>query len=681
MRAFLLIWLAVLGLALGRPAPAATSDRLAAALALPHASGLTGARDAPSFAWVEDRAGVRNLWVGGPGRPGRPLTAYAQDDGQQLHGLALSPDGASLAFVRGGDAAYADAEELPNTATAPVAPAQQIFVVPTAGGTAILIGEGHSPVFSPTGDRLAYTRRGELWLWQSGGQPQRLARLGGDVGSLSWSPDGARLLFTEDRGEHSLVGLLDLAQPRLRYIDPGFGQSVEPVFSLDGGQVAFIRYIAPPAGAGPDSGPYWSIRVADVATGGARILWSAPAGPGGRYAGTRGRNLFWSRDGSLVFPWERTGWLHIHAIDARRGGSPRALTSGAFEVETFLLDREGGALIYAANPSEIDGRQVWRRPLGGGAPVRLGRGDGIQSLPAVAGDALAVIATDATRPAYPALLADRLTPLRDPAAMAGAVTPEAVTFRAEEGLTVRGQFFRARGCTRCPALVYVHGGPRRQMLLGFHPSLYYSHAYAMNQHLAASGYHVLAVNYRGGTGYGLAWRDAPETGREGASEYRDILGAGRWLAAQGGVDPTRIGIWGGSWGGYLAALALARDSGLFASGVDLHGVHSLLRPVPNSLSPQAQEQARQLQWTSSPLAAIDRWRSPVLLIHGDDDRNVPFSQSLLLARELAARRIPYRELVLPNERHTFFRHQSWLAALGATEAFLDETLKQKRPLQ
>jgi dipeptidyl aminopeptidase/acylaminoacyl peptidase len=219
------------------------------------------------------------------------------------------------------------------------------------------------------------------------------------------------------------------------------------------------------------------------------------------------------------------------------------------------------------------------------------------------------------------------------------------------------------------------------MLLGFHPSGYYSKAYIMNQHLAAQGYHVLAVNYRGGTGYGADFRDAPETGREGASEYRDILAAGLWLRGRAEVDPERIGIWGGSWGGYLTALALARDSDLFASGVDFHGVHSMLRPVPSTLSPAAQDRARQLQWDSSPLGAIEGWRSPVLLIHGDDDRNVDFSQSLVLARELTARSIPYRELVFPNERHSFFRHQSWLDSLRATEEFLDLTLMRKQPLR
>jgi len=680
-RTIVRLCLAVLGLSLVQPASAQPqSDRLAELLALPVASNLTGARDVPLFAWVENAAGVRNIRVAARGQAARQLTAFTADDGQQLYGLAFSPDGASLAFVRGGDEEFPDQEGLPNTGAAPLTPQQKLFMVASEGGTPLEIGQGHSPVFSPDGARLAFTRRGEIWLWTRDGEARRIARVDGDVGRLSWSPDGTRLLFSEDRGEHSYVALLDADGRELRYLDPGLGQSIEPVFSPDGRRIAFMRTMSPPTGAPPNSGAWWSIRVVDLATGEARALWSAPPGQGGRYAGTRSRNLFWSASGQILFPWERSGWLHVYALDATRGGEPRALTSGDFEVETFVLDRARDALLYAANADGIDSRHIWRRPLGGGAAQRLGGREGMHFFPTIGGGEIAAIATSVSNPAHPVLLGERVSPLAEVPAASGMVTPEDVVFRAADGLEVRGQLFRARGAGRHPALVFIHGGPRRQMLLGFHPSGYYSKTYAMNQHLASLGYNVLAVNYRGGTGYGQAFRDAPETGREGASEYRDILAAGQWLAARSDVDPARIGLWGGSWGGYLTALGLARDSDLFAAGVDLHGVHSMLRPVANTLSPEAQLRARQLQWESSPLGAIERWRSPVLLIHGDDDKNVDFSQSLLLARELTARGIPYRELVFPNERHSFFRHESWLRALNATGDFLDLTLSRREPL-
>jgi dipeptidyl aminopeptidase/acylaminoacyl peptidase len=660
------------------PAPAAESDPLAAALALPVASELVGARDAPRFAWVESEAGVRNIWFAEAGRAARRLTDFAEDDGLQLYDLDLAGDGIRLAFVRGGDPDARD-DALPNAASQAVPPRQQIFVAPTGGGGGPEpVGEGHSPTFSPDGERVAFTRRGEIWLWQRGGEARKLASAGGEIRRLQWSPDGKRLLFVSHRGDYSFIALLDPAASRIRFLDPGLGFSVEPVFSPDGGKVAYIRHFDHPAGASPDSGPYWSIRIADVATGAAHQAWAAPPGIGARYYESRGRDLFWSADGQLIFPWERSGWLHPYALDAAGGGAPRDLTPGAFEVEMFLLGADGRSLVWAGNQGDLNRRHIWRRPLAGGAPMQVTAGSGIESAPVLGGTALAVIAAGAARPAHVALADRGLRPLKPVPSASGFVTPEPVLFRAADGVEVHGQLFRARGPGRRPAVVYVHGGPRRQMLLGFHPSAYYSNAYVLNQHLAARGYHVLAVNYRSGTGYGTAFRDAPGLARAGASEYRDVLAAGRWLEAREDVDPRRIGIWGGSWGGYLAALALARNSDLFAAGVDFHGVHSMLRPVPNNLSPDAQAAARQLQWESSPLGAIEGWRSPVLLIHGDDDRNVDFSQSVLLARELAARRIPFRELVFPNERHSFLLHAHWLASFRAAETFFEETLKAPR---
>jgi dipeptidyl aminopeptidase/acylaminoacyl peptidase len=677
IRAGLGLMVCALGLAIARPATA--QDALAEALALPVASALAGARDSARFAWVESAAGVRNVWTAERGSPARRVTAFASDDGQQISDLVLSADGSSLAFVRGGDAEFPD-DRLPNAASDAAPPKQQLFVAQTAGGGPAPVGEGHSPEFAPSGNRLAFTRDGEIWLWDRSGGARKLATVTGEVRRLQWSPDGSRLLFVDHREDYSFVALFDVAQQRLKYLDPGLGFSEEPVFSPDGRQVAFVRYFTPPADAPSESGPYWSIRVADAASGAGRQLWAAPAGMGGRWMGTRSRNLFWSADGQIVFPWERSGWIHPYAIDAGKGGNPRDLTPGAFEVEAFLLGPDQRSIIYAANAGDLNRRHVWRRPLSGAGAVQSTSGDGIESAPTVAGDALAVIATDVSRPAFPALVGTSLSPLGRVAAARGFVAPEPVVFRAEDGVEVHGQLFRGRGSGKKPALVYIHGGPRRQMLLGFHPSGYYSNAYVMNQHLASKGYDVLAVNYRSGTGYGAAFRDAPEIGRGGASEYRDVLAAGRWLAARPEVDRSRIGVWGGSWGGYLTALAVARDSELFASGVDFHGVHTLLRAVPDSLSPDAQLAARRLQWQSSPMAAIDRWRSPILLIHGDDDKNVSFSQSVLLARELAARRIPFRDLVFPNERHGFFRHAHWLESLRATEAFFDRTLVRKQPL-
>src|SRR3989442_14045667 len=119
----------------------------------------------------------------------------------------------------------------------------------------------------------------------------------------------------------------------------------------------------------------------------------------------------------------------------------------------------------------------------------------------------------------------------------------------------------------------MHGGPMREMLLGWHYRDYYHNSYAMNQYLASRGYMVLSVNYRSGIGYGRAFRLAPHRGARGASEYQDIVAGAKYLQSRDDVDKKRIGLWGGSYGGYLTALGLARNSDIFAAGVDFHGVH------------------------------------------------------------------------------------------------------------
>ncbi|HSU84603.1 MAG TPA: prolyl oligopeptidase family serine peptidase, partial [Thermoanaerobaculia bacterium] len=304
------------------------------------------------------------------------------------------------------------------------------------------------------------------------------------------------------------------------------------------------------------------------------------------------------------------------------------------------------------------------------------------------GKALAYLSSGARRPARPVIevieagggaardLAPELIPAGFPES--SLVEPEPVILSASDGLRIHGQLFLPPGAKkgeRRPALLFFHGGSHRQMLLGWHYIEYYNHAYAMNQYLASRGYVVLSVNYRSGIGYGLKFREAPSQGAGGASEFNDVLGAGLYLRSRPDVDPARIGLWGGSYGGYLTAMGLARASNLFAAGVDLHGVHDWNEGIRNFIPDYhpTPEQER-LAFESSPNAWLDDWRSPVLLIQGDDDRNVFFSQTVRLTEALRARKVHVEELVFPDEIHGFLRTASWLAAYRAAAEFFDRQL-------
>jgi dipeptidyl aminopeptidase/acylaminoacyl peptidase len=265
------------------------------------------------------------------------------------------------------------------------------------------------------------------------------------------------------------------------------------------------------------------------------------------------------------------------------------------------------------------------------------------------------------------------------------VIPKKVVYKSPDGLNIHAQLFEAAGgAAKKPAIIYVHGGPPRQMLLGWHYSDYYTNAYSQNQYLASRGYIVLSVNYRLGIGYGHDFHRPPNAGVQGASEYLDVKAGAEYLQRLPQVDPRRIGIYGGSYGGYLTALALARDSQLFAAGVDIHGVHNWTaeRAAPllearYEKAPDAQK-ALDVAWQSSPVSSIDKWKSPVLLIHGDDDRNVRFSQTTDLVRRLDKAGVSYEELIIPDDTHHFMRFANQVRVNAAVVSFFDRVFGMNR---
>ncbi|HSM60754.1 MAG TPA: prolyl oligopeptidase family serine peptidase [Longimicrobiales bacterium] len=684
-------------LALLLQAPGGLRAQITVDEALSHsfASGLVASADHDAVAWVENRMGARNVWVaGGPEWRGRQLTTWTEDDGQALSGLAFTPDGTRVLFVRGG--APNRGGEIPDPLSTPEVEDRAVWSVPAAGGEPRRIVEAGGFTLAPDGARMAYVRGREIWAvgLEDGAEPTRLATIRGNAGSLTWSPDGALLAFVSGRGDHAFVGVLDPARGTVRYLDPGLANDGSPAWSPDGSRIAFLRvphehvvHLFAPRREGLP----FSIRVADVHDGQGREVWRAREGRGSAFSGIDAeRQIFWGAGDRIVFPWEGDGWKHLYAVPVT-GGEATVLTPGAFEVQYVSMSPDRRWMVYDSNQDDVDRRHVWRVGVGGGAPELLTPGRGLEWGGVVTGaGTLALHASTASVPAHTEVVVGgerRSVSPEVPDAFPGdrMVEPTAVTFRAADGLLIHGQLFlppdRAEG-RRHPAVLFFHGGSRRQMLLGFHHRDYYHNAYAFNQVLANAGYVVLSVNYRSGIGYGMEFREAEDYGATGASEFADVVGAGLYLQGRPDVDPARIGLWGVSYGGYLTALGLARASDLFAAGVDLHGVHDwnvVINGFRPDYEPEDHPEFSRLAYASSPMAFLDGWRSPVLLVHGDDDRNVPFSESVDLAEQLARRGVEHEQLVFPDEVHGFLRHASWVAAYEAALDFFRRRLQTRDP--
>jgi dipeptidyl aminopeptidase/acylaminoacyl peptidase len=666
------------------------------ALSAPFPTELIAAPAKGRVAWVFNSQGRRNIWIAEPAKEGkgytaRQLTNYSDDDGQDVGELAWAPDGESIAYVRGGDLEFSE-KPYPNPAEITSGVEQDVWIISLNGGEPRKIGEGHSPAISPTGDSVAYVEKGQVWSAKiSGGEkPEQLIHTRGESSSLRWSPDGGFLAFVSNHGDHRFIGLFSIHSKSLTYVDPSTDRDGEPVWSPDGKSLAFIRLPSSKQNLlfGPKrTGPPWSIHVYDVESRKPQQVWRATEGPGSVFREVVAENqLLWGAGSRLIFPWEKDGWTHLYSVPVS-GGNAALLTPGDFEVEYVAQSPDRQKVIYSSNQSDIDRRHIWKVSVDGGRPEALTSGTSIETAPAVGNDSRTIFAlrSDAQLPMRPAVIDGNavhdLVPKAIPPDFPRMGTPQQVIVSAADGMQIHGQLFLPAnaGSMRHPAVVFFHGGSERQMLLGWHYMYYYSNAYAMNQFLAYRGYVVLSVNYRSGIGYGLDFREALNYGATGASEYNDVQGAAMYLRNRADVDPNRIAAWGGSYGGYLTALALARSSDLYAAGVDLHGVHDWNEELKNwspTYDPAAHSDAARLAWESSPLASVKNWRSPVLLIHGDDDRNVPFSQSVDLADALRKQGVHFEELIFPDEIHDFLLYRDWVAAYTAASNFLDAHLNR-----
>jgi dipeptidyl aminopeptidase/acylaminoacyl peptidase len=535
-----------------------------------------------------------------------------------------------------------------------------------------------------------------LYLASLDGEPhtQLLFKARGSSASPVFSPDGTKLAFVSSREDHSFIGIYDLKNKALSWVAPSVDRDGSPEWSPDGKRIAFLRFPGSMGTSSFQQGQAFSIMVADCETGKAKELWRLPNETGGFAQYYPARAMSWAAKDRIIFYSEHEGWIHLYSL-AEEEGRVECLTPGEFEVEDSCLSPDRMTLFFNSNSGDIDRRHVWSVPVTGGQPKLLTPGKGLEWSPVMPsnGKDIVFLCSTAFQPAAPAimgiggekrrLLAPELIPADFP--MKDLAEPQQVIFKAPDGLEIHNQLFLPKGARAAdmrPAVIFMHGGPVRQMMLGWQMRYYYHNAYAFNQYLASKGYVVLSVNFRSGIGYGRAFRTAANQGPRGASEYQDIVAAGKYLQSRSEVDARKIGLWGGSYGGYLTALGLARDSELFAAGVDLHGVHDW------SLRAQRRdgggwdifgEELMRRAFDSSPVADVDFWTSPVLFIHGDDDRNVDFLQTTDLVQRLRKLGKAHVEVIVyPDEVHDFLRHIHWVEAYKAAADFFDRFLKQEK---
>ncbi len=694
-----LLTCAVSGTAAG-PLLSAQTFTIKQILGAPFPTQLTASRHGERIAWVFAERGAQNVWVAdGPAFTPRQVTHYMGDNGKPIASLRLTPDGTQVLFARGTE--LNEQGRSANPLSEPKQPKQQVYLQSVAGGEPRLIGdmgceaEGCEDIeISPDGRWAVWETKGQLWATSLNktAKATQLTDIRGNVSSPQWSPDGERLVAVVGRQDHSLTAVLDVeggVLHQVHYIAPSTDRNLSPRWSPDGNHLAFIRIggVEQRRPLIPREPVPWSLWVADARTYSAAPIWKSGKAFSDSLPPTGPDQLLFAADNRIVFGSEADGWNHLYSI-ADSGGTATLLTPGDYDVMDATLTPDKRSVLLTSNQDDVDRRHTWRVAVAGGAaPVSLAMGDTIEWSPVMTGDSKETFCLGSTA-VTPALVykldhgqRELITKHALPADFPSAdlVHPKQVIFKSSDGYTIHGQLFQPKGpARRGPAVIFTHGGPQRQMLLGFHPMDFYSDAYAVNQYLASRGFTVLSVNYRLGIMYGRDFREAPNTVWRGAAEYNDVLAGAHYLQSLPTVDSKRIGLWGGSYGGFLTAMGLARNSDIFAAGVDFNGVHDWTHDIPDweegFASAPDRKEVDKLAFASSPNASITTWKSPVLLIQGDDDRNVRFSQMVSLAQKLRRQSVPFEEIVYPDEVHDFLLWRSFVDSFSATAAFFEKYL-------
>jgi dipeptidyl aminopeptidase/acylaminoacyl peptidase len=609
-------------------------------------------------------------------RPLRPNDVYRF---KTIGEHRLSPDGKWVAYTL---TSVDSAKDKRNT---------DLYMVRWDGSETIQLTYGpdneSSPRWSPDGKYLSFTssrqdKRSQVWLMdRRGGEARKLTKLTVDINDYAWSPDSKQLAmvltdapdtsktkttmpyvidrmhFKQDvRGyltgqQHSHLYLYDIASGKIDTLTRGIHDESSPVWSPDGKQIAFVSNRTPE----PERNENTDLWIVDAKAGAqARQLTT--------WTGSDGSPR-WSPDGKTIAYLQSTSPekymmydQNMLAVIPAAGGTPQVLTR--------TLDRPVGPITWESDGKSLlflvtDDRQryIARIPAAGGNLVKVAAGErAFFSLEAgPAGSCLALMSHPqlpgeiyAVEQGNPRRLTKHLDEFVSGIAFA---TVEGFTSKSKDGTQVSNLLYRPANQLagkKLPTIFFIHGGPTAQDEFGFDLS---------RQMLAAAGYAVVGVNYRGSNGRGIDFCKAIYADW-GNKEVVDIHGAVDHLVAQGIADPDRLGIGGWSYGGILTDYSIATDTrfkaGISGAGsalqLSLYGHDQYINQYENELGVPWKNLDKYLK-LSYPLLKADKIKTPTLFMVGEKDFNVPALGSEQMYQALRSQNIPTGLVIYPGQFH------------------------------
>ncbi len=546
------------------------------------------------------------------------------------------------------------------------------------------------PGWSPDGQSVAFISEGNVWIVPvHGGVPRRLthdpAGAGDPRGATDhhpqWSPKGTWILYESGQhgfnelyvvkpdgsDEHALVTAETYTgRDVLGSATPDHGDAVSsdrfdpaPRWSPDGTRISYTE-----RSRTTFSGKL-KVLSFDQKTGKAGTavdLYVAKNDPGGAWAIN---TAAWSPDSQkLVVVLQQSGWDKLWLLPAS-GGAPHPLTTGIGEDESPVFSPDGKSIVFVSNRDLPEERHLWVVPAEGGAPHRLTHLPGVEVAPQWSPDSKQIYFSRGTALRAPASYVApatgggeaRLLGPEKPSRFEGlGMIPEVAHFKGKDGLPLAGILYKPANfdpLRRYPTVIWAHGGPEAQVLLSLTPwSLY----------LAQQGYVVFEPNFRGSTGYGERFRNS-NVEDSGGGEIDDIAAAVSYLITAGITDQKRVAIGGGSHGGTIVANAVTKLPKTFAAAIELFGV------VDRALFLQYTNRNSAIRWETKMggtpeekpavyrkaniLPDVARIQTPLLIMHGEEDPQVPPQESAEFVAALKKAGKTYTYITYPHEGHGF----------------------------
>ena len=683
------IGVAASGTSARQPQPGALTIDLLLDIKHPSEPRWSPSGDAIAYLW--DTAGVQNVWIVSIDS-GAPAALTRFTDGL-IDSLEWAADGRSLLFVREG----------------------VMMRVPRDGGTAQPVWSRSGPLgdvaMSPDRAQVAFVRDGDLFVRALNEEVERqLTRGVRDVSGPVWSPDGARIafiaartkrvdedapyagskvVFTRVDREPGRLGVVAAAGGTVRQFGDSPGGDESPRW-LDANRIVFQRM--------SDDLRTREVVTADAHSGTETVMH--------RDVDPRFWSLTYlnaepvpSPDGKWVaFISDADGWDHLY-VSSVPDGRLTQLTRGRFEVSRFVWSTDSKRIAFDRNDEDEPGRRhvvvaTLANSPGDATVEPLTRGGGTNTRAQWSPDGRHVVYahTDARNSSdlyvvgtngdsTPRRLTDSMPPALDRGQLA---EPRLVRYPGPAGASVPAYLFVPSGLDRSkksPAIIWVHGDGINQNYDGWHINRDYGVYYSFHQYLAQQGYVVLSVDYRGSIGYGREWRQGHYRDL-GGKDYEDIAAGIDYLKTLGYVDPARVGIWGLSYGGFMALQALTVTPELFRCAIDVAGVEDWNDWYRDPGGPWIRgrmgtpEENQELYRRLSPIYHLEKIVRPLLVLHGTSDVNVPFLESVRLVDQMMKLDKPIEFVTYPGEFHYFHRRHVLRDAWTRVERFFDGHLKK-----